>query len=254
MSPSSGSHSPPSDVVRLEEGVALPHRGRRQDLEGQALRRRHLRDVAELRHAVPGMGEPDAAARAVADRGVDLRRQRPVQPVAVGLQLHDVPGGREVRAVAGGMPGRAGGQLVPLDQRDIAPAEPRQVIQHAAADDPAADHHHPRMRLHGPPPASHYASRQAAGESADRISFGLRPRGGRAAPIGMLCGECALPAPDDTEAALCRLRRRISLRDGRIQRPAARWLGTPGERQRLQVSPDAGWRESTSSRLRDRPA
>jgi hypothetical protein len=46
--------------------------------------------------------------------------------------------------------------------------------QHAAADDPAADHHHPRMRLHGPPPASHYASRQAPGESADMIRFGLR--------------------------------------------------------------------------------
>ncbi len=67
---------PAKDVVGLEEGVALPHRGRRQDLEGQALRRRHLRDVPELRHPVPGMGEADAAARAVADRGVDLRRQR----------------------------------------------------------------------------------------------------------------------------------------------------------------------------------
>jgi hypothetical protein len=78
---------------------------------------------AHGRYAVAGVGEADAAARAVIDRGVDLGGQPPVQPVAVALQLHDVPRGREVRAVAGGVPGGARGQLVALEEDDIGPAQ-----------------------------------------------------------------------------------------------------------------------------------
>ena len=135
-------------VVGLQERMARAHLVRRQDLEGEALGVRHADDVTELFHALPGVGEADAATRAVIDRAVDLCRQPAIQPVAVALQLHDVPRGREVRAVAGGMPGRARGQLVTLEQHRVAPAHAGQVVQHAAADDAAADHHHARMRFH----------------------------------------------------------------------------------------------------------
>ena len=135
-------------VVGLQERMARAHFVLRQDLEGEALGVRHADDVTELFHALPGVGEPDAAARAVIDGAVDLAPEPAIQPVAVALQLHDVPGGREVRAVAGGVPGRARGQLVTLEQHRVAPAHAGQVVQHAAADDAATDHHHARMRFH----------------------------------------------------------------------------------------------------------
>ena len=42
---------------------------------------------------------------------------------------------------AGRVPGGALGQLVLLDQHDVGPAEPGQVVGDAAARDPAADDH-----------------------------------------------------------------------------------------------------------------
>ena len=197
----------PDHVVGREERVALAHLGRAQDLEREPLRRRHAGDVVELRQPVPGMREPDAAARAMADRLARLRRQRPVQPVAVGLQLHHVPGGREVRAVAGGMPGRAGGQFVPLDQHDVPPAEPRQVIEHAAADDAAADHHHPCLRLHGPPPAGPLCQ-QAALRRKRRSRFWER----NGKPLVLRC------APRSSRWPRRGLRTRLRAAAGRIAR------------------------------------
>jgi hypothetical protein len=41
-----------------------------------------------------------------------------------------------------------------LDQRHVAPAHPGQVMEHAAADAAAADHHDPRVRLHDRPLAT----------------------------------------------------------------------------------------------------
>ena len=40
------------------------------------------------------------------------------------------------------MPGRAGGEPVPLQQEDVGPPQPGQVVGHAGADHAAADHHH----------------------------------------------------------------------------------------------------------------
>jgi hypothetical protein len=47
------------------------------------------------------------------------------------------------------VPRRAGGQLAPLEEDDIGPAELRQVVQDAGADDAAADDHDLGVLLHG---------------------------------------------------------------------------------------------------------
>src|SRR5580698_9524804 len=48
-----------------------------------------------------------------------------------------------------GVPARTGGELAALAQCHVAPAEPREVIQHAATDDAAADDEHLHVALHG---------------------------------------------------------------------------------------------------------
>jgi hypothetical protein len=50
-----------------------------------------------------------------------------------------VVGGAELADETGGVPRRAAGQLPPLEQHDIAPAEARQMVCRAATDDAAAD-------------------------------------------------------------------------------------------------------------------
>ena len=95
-------------------------------------------------------GQMDAAG--LARERLDLL----VQPDRVVLQLGDVGVAVDRVHAARGVPGRAGGQLIALEQHDVAPAELGQVVEHAAADDPAADHHHPRLGPH--PAASRFSS------------------------------------------------------------------------------------------------
>jgi hypothetical protein len=66
-----------------------------------------------------------------------------VEADRIALQLCDV--GIPVQCVktTGGMPGRARGQLVALDQNDIGPAGFGQVVEHAATNDAAANHGNP---------------------------------------------------------------------------------------------------------------
>ena len=71
-----------------------------------------------------------------------------IEPDGVALEGRHV--GVRVQGVeaAGGVPGRAGGELGALDEHHVAPAEPGEVVEHAAPDHPAADHRHPDMGLH----------------------------------------------------------------------------------------------------------
>src|SRR6202030_2678770 len=64
------------------------------------------------------------------------------------LQLRDVGVAVDRVHAAGGMPGRARGQLVALDEHDVAPAGFRQVVEDAGADDAAADDGDLNMRFH----------------------------------------------------------------------------------------------------------
>ena len=71
-----------------------------------------------------------------------------VQFDRVGLQGRDIRILIQYVKARSGMPGGAGSEFRAFDQRDISPAAPRKVIQHARADDAATDNHHPIMRLH----------------------------------------------------------------------------------------------------------
>ena len=139
---------PRDDVVRLDEGVAGADLVRGEQLELDSLGVRLRDDMAELVEAVARVREADAAGDVDVDVVPDLRAQLGIQLRAVALQLDDVPRGGEVRAIAGGVPGRAAGELVALDQHAVAHAEFGEVVQGAAADGAAADHDNLRVRLH----------------------------------------------------------------------------------------------------------
>src|SRR6266404_6070193 len=63
--------------------------------------------MSKLIDPVCGMGQPDAAGEMIVDVVADLLREPLVQARRVPLQLEDAPGGREVGAIAGRVPGRA---------------------------------------------------------------------------------------------------------------------------------------------------
>ena len=90
-------------------------------------------------HPVCGVRQADAAGKMIVDVVADLLRQPLVQRGRMPLQLEDIPGGREVGAIAGRVPGRACCQLVPLEQHHIRPPDPGEVVQRAAADRSATD-------------------------------------------------------------------------------------------------------------------
>ena len=105
------------------------------------------------------------------------------------VQLADAVAHVEKRQQPGGVPCRACGELGLLDQHDVGPAELRQVVEHAAADYAAADHHHPRLIPHASAfPAlsarltarEPYHARAAFGRSpAGRLAHALDPLGER---------------------------------------------------------------------------
>src|SRR5437764_8398319 len=87
----------------------------------------------------------------IVDVVADLLREPPVQGGRIPLQLEDAPGGREVGAIAGRVPGGACRELVPLEQHHVRPTEPGEVVQRAAADRPATDDDDACLALHGAP-------------------------------------------------------------------------------------------------------
>src|SRR6202023_4319147 len=95
--------------------------------------------MAKLIDPVCGGVWADAAGEMIVDVVADLLREPLVQRSRIPLQLEDAPGGREVGAIAGRVPGRACRQLVPLEQHGIRPTEPGQVVQRAAADRSATE-------------------------------------------------------------------------------------------------------------------
>ena len=73
-----------------------------------------------------------------------LRLELAVKLDAVLEQLRNTGRAAELADQAGGVKRRAAGQRLALEHDDILPAEPREVIRHAAPDDAAADDDHPR--------------------------------------------------------------------------------------------------------------
>ena len=79
--------------------------------------------------AIPGPREADVGDLAEADILSGLGLERLVEADRVFVDLADRVGEVEERQQPGRMPGRARGQLLPLDENDVGPALPGEVIE-----------------------------------------------------------------------------------------------------------------------------
>ncbi len=111
------------DAVGLQERMARHHLGRSEHLELDALGARLRDHVPEFIDPVCRVRQAHAAGDVVVDLVANARRELRVQSGAVALQLDQVPGSREVRAVAGSVPGGAGRQLIALEQHRVGDAQ-----------------------------------------------------------------------------------------------------------------------------------
>ena len=108
--------------------------------------------VAVLVHAV-AVGRQAQVAGVVEAHGLaGLGLQLLVELDRVLVELADAVAHVEERQQAGGVPGRAGGQLGPLEQDHVVPALLGQVIEDADAVDAAADDNHAGMAFHAESP------------------------------------------------------------------------------------------------------
>ncbi len=89
--------------------------------------------------ALGGAGEAEAAVHLPAGGEAGLGLQPVVEGDGVAEELGDVGVGAELADEAGGVPGGAGGELVPLQQDDVGEAHQAEVVGRGAADDAAAD-------------------------------------------------------------------------------------------------------------------
>ena len=135
-------------VAQVHERPQRLHVGGADDLERHADRVGGAAVLVVLVHAVAARREAQVAGDVEADLLARFPGQALVEVDRVLVQLADGVAHVEQRQEARGVPGRSGGELGALEERDVGPALPRQVVERADADDPAADHHHARMRLH----------------------------------------------------------------------------------------------------------
>ena len=169
-------------VERGEDVVGARDREQLADLAGTDLVDVHTAMAVERRHppvlleAALVSGDLDQPDRAEAGGLPGLGLQPGVQVLGVHPQLGRGLGGRAERDhQAGGVPGRAGGEPVTLEQHRVGPAQFGQVVGDRRADDPATDHDHPR------------ASREAGGARAGRVGVGRgggRAEGGASSRLG----------------------------------------------------------------------
>ncbi len=137
------------ETRRVDQGIEFLHLLHRHEIE------------IELQVARPAALHPEIIHAGLAGREIeeadavdaaDLARflfQLVIEPHRISLQRGHVGVAIDGVHAAGGMPGRAGGQLRALDQGNVGPTELRQVIEHTDAHHAAADHRHAHMRFHG---------------------------------------------------------------------------------------------------------
>ncbi len=135
-------------VFERDERVSLFDLVGRDDRKIDALRARHRADVGVFVHAVARVREADRAGDVIIDGIADPRAEFGVEPRGAALEFDDVPTRRKIRAIAGGVPCRAGSEFVALDQQRIAPTAPGEMVERARPHRAAADDDHPCMRLH----------------------------------------------------------------------------------------------------------
>ena len=93
----------------------------------------------ELIEACGALRQPHRAGDVVVDRIAGHFPQSFVKLRRIALHAHDAPVAGKIRAIAGGVPGGTGGQLVFLQQQQVAPAPLRQMPEDAASNRAASD-------------------------------------------------------------------------------------------------------------------
>ena len=126
-------------VLHVQQREQLERAGGVDDLHRHPRRRGHAGVVLELVEPVAVQAEAHGAGRVEVhgQAGVGLELGEPLD--ARAQRAHQAPGAAPLRAQAGGVPGRAAGQLVLLEQDDVGLAEPRQVVGERGAGRAAAD-------------------------------------------------------------------------------------------------------------------
>ena len=148
--PSWGWKRAPTRPVEVAERPEVADLVGADQLEGDADGVSRAAVVAVFVHPLLVGGEPEVAGAMEAHRLPGLFLQLLIEVDRVLVQLADAVAHVEERQQPGRVPGGACGELGLLDQHDVGPAELRQMVEHAAADDAAADHHHPRLIPHAP--------------------------------------------------------------------------------------------------------
>ena len=149
--PSVGSHTAPRTSGGVEQAVeALERVLGRDELEGQAERLGPAGLAGQLLHPLDGRGQAQRAHLVPSGVVPGLGGQPAVEVGAV----HHHPGQRDAAAELADQPGRverrARGQLVPLHQHDVVPAQQRQVVGDAGPAHAATDDHRTGLVTHGP--------------------------------------------------------------------------------------------------------
>ena len=127
------------DVVDLHQRPQILRLLRRQQMHLEPERGGGGRLALHLGPALGIAGEPQAAVPLPAGREAGLLLERVIERDRVAEQLGDVGARAQLADEPGGMPGRAGGQLAPLEQQHVGQAHLAEMIGHRAADDAAAD-------------------------------------------------------------------------------------------------------------------
>ena len=128
------------DVLRGEEPHLDP-----------ADRRGDSRVIAIFVHPISGARKSDIGNLAQPDIEASLLLERLVEGDGIFVDLADGVAEIEQRQQAGRMPGRAGGELLALDEHAIRPAFLDEMIKGRNSDHASADHDRPRMRPHRGP-------------------------------------------------------------------------------------------------------
>ena len=153
-----------NDAVDAAKRIDPAKLFRRQQVEIVTDEAAETLDVAELVHPLGRAGDAQRAAAMEAGRQAGLGGQDlAVEPHRMGAHLHDRGIVGEMRAQARRMPGRAGGQLLLLDQHAIAPAALGQVVEQRDAHRPAADDQNTRVLSHAGSLASRSRMRDPLG-------------------------------------------------------------------------------------------
>ncbi len=119
------------------EELGRPLGGDELEREPEGLRPAGL--AAKLLHPLLRRGEPEGADLAPAGLEADLLLERPVEVDRVHHHLGQADGAAQLPDQAGGMEGRAAGQVRTLAKDDVVPAEPGEPVQDRGAADPSAD-------------------------------------------------------------------------------------------------------------------